>query len=83
VSWRALWVSVVLAFVWTTAALFATRGHVPSGTRIFLADMGDSTYRVVADEARVEGFCTVFYRSGERIAAVCGQHTWSQTQEAQ
>lgn len=83
-SWRSLWVSVALALVWTSAALWAVHESAPvPAPRYFIATQDSNEYRVIADEARVEGFCTVFIRDGVRIAAVCGQHTWSEAVESQ
>lgn len=85
-SWRALWASVGLAFVWTIAALYAVRSTElsrPASLRIFVAYQGAESYRVEATEFRIEGFCSVFYRDGVRFAAVCGQHTVSEAVEVQ
>jgi len=81
-SVRALVASIAMALVWTGAACWAMRPATPK-LRYFVADQGQDTFRVQADEARVEGFCTVFVRDGLRIAAVCGQHTWSEAREAE
>lgn len=79
-STRALLVSILLAVVWTGAALITYRTAVGPATvtRIFVAETVTDRYVIHADEARVEGFCTVFVKDGVRIAAVCGQHTWSE-----
>lgn len=86
-SWRALWMSVGLAFVWTIAALYAVRAvptaPLPVPLRIFVAYQGAESYRVEATEFRIEGFCSVFYKGGVRFATVCGQHTVSEAVEVQ
>ena len=83
-SARALAVSIAMATVWTVVALLVVRHAPPSPTplRTFVVSTPEGEYQIKADEAREEGFCSVFIRGGERIASVCGQHTWSQAEEA-
>lgn len=79
-TWKALWVSIGLALAWTAAALSAVSYvGLPAGAKLrsFVAEAGHDRYSIEAHEARVEGFCTVFVRDGERIAAVCGTHNWT------
>lgn len=82
-TWRAFGFSILLGLAWTAAALWAVRPPSPPELRIFVAHSERDDWRVEAHEARVEGFCTVFVRDGLRIAAVCGQHTWSEAREVQ
>lgn len=85
-SWKALWVSVVLGVVWTVAALYAARSVEtprPPALRLFVVYQGPEGYRVEAEEFRIEGFCSVFYRGGVRFATVCGQHTVSEAVEVE
>jgi hypothetical protein len=81
VSYRALFLSVGLALVWTIALVWVLLPRESARLRLYVADTGRESYRVEAHEARVEGFCTVFVRDGQRVAAVCGTHTWSETTE--
>ncbi len=81
-----MWVSVVLGIVWTVAGLYAARAAEtprPPALRLFVAFQGAESYRVEAEEFRIEGFCSVFYKGGRRFATVCGQHTVSEAVEVQ
>lgn len=81
-SWRALLFSILMATVWTCAALFTLRSPAPAPrTFAVFNERGVEPLTVTADEVRIEGFCTVFLRGGQRIAATCGQHWWSEYAE--
>jgi hypothetical protein len=82
-SYRALAVSIALALVWTGVALWAVRPPAPAPVRYYEIHAGADNYRIQADEVRQDGFCSVFIRAEQRIAAVCGYHTWSETVEVQ
>ena len=81
-SWKAFALSAtgIVALV-SALLLYVTSGR--TSARHFVAYQGEDVYKVQADEARVEGFCTVFVRDNLRIAAVCGQHTWSEAVETE
>ena len=74
-SWKAYAVMVagILLAVWTVM-LYVVTSHAPL-RKFIIYDGNEPTY-LMADEARIEGFCTVFFVKGERIAALCGQHQW-------
>lgn len=49
--------------------------------RNYVLDTSGGMYKLDADEAKIEGFCTVFYTNGRATAAACGQHYWGDVTE--
>lgn len=76
-TWKEFALSTAGIVVMTGALIFyLASGATP--VRYFIAYQGEDEFRVEADEAKIEGFCTVFIKDEVRIAAICGQHTWSE-----
>jgi len=83
-NWRAFLLSAaVIVGLWTAGVLYVMRDAKPAPLRLFVAYQGAESYRVEANEFRIEGFCSVFYRGGVRFATVCGQHTVSEAVEVE
>jgi len=83
-SWKAFGLTVVaLAGLWSAVFFYISRPVSAPPRRLFVAYQGAEQYRVEADEFRIEGFCSVFYRGGVRFATVCGQHTVSEAVEVE
>lgn len=86
-SWRAFVLSAaVIVGLWTAGTVYVMQGTKPAPApplRLFVVYQGPEGYRVEAEEFRVEGFCSVFYKGGVRFATVCGQHTVSEAVEVQ
>jgi len=81
-SYKALYVSIALALVWTGVALWALRPASPTPLRFYVVNAGAGSYQIQAHETRYRDACTVFIRDGQEIACVCGTHTWSEAVEA-
>jgi hypothetical protein len=93
VTTRPLLVSILLALVWTGAAIVWIRAldqpkPVPAPAtapvaepRTFVIKTDHADYVIKAHEVITDGFCTTFVLGGVRIAGVCGQHTWSEAHE--
>lgn len=79
-SWRAF----ALSALSIVAAVLLTISYVSAGRtplRKFIITTGrDEPFYVMASEARIEGFCTVYFIGETRIAAVCGQHEWIESE---
>ena len=83
-SWKAFGLTVVaIAGLWSAVFFYISRPASAPPLRIFVAYQGAESYRVEANEFRIEGFCSVFYRGGVRFATVCGQHTVSEAVEVE
>lgn len=79
-SWKAFGLTVVTILLSVSAVmLYVSAGRAPM-RKFIIYDGREPTY-LMADEARIEGFCTVFFVRGERIAALCGQHQWIEESE--
>lgn len=74
-SWKTFGLSAVSIFAMMAAVLLYVGGSRAPLRKFIIYDGREPTY-LMADEARIEGFCTVFFVKGERIAALCGQHQW-------
>lgn len=67
--------SLIGIFALVSAALLYVGGGRTPLRKFIIYDGREPTY-LMAEEARIEGFCTVFFVRGERVAALCGQHQW-------
>ena len=82
-SYRAFGISIALAVVWTVAFLYAIRPAPYAPLNYYEAHTSSDSYRIQAHEVRQDGFCSVFIRDEQRIAAVCGAHVWSEAVEVE